>query len=336
MGYSNFKDPLGLLKRMLFSGNTIAYSILIREVFSKLLFPIDYLLQWAEHKRINKQRSASKKPIILVLGGSRSGTTLLYQTLAYYLPVSYISNFIAAFSKSPLSAVKLFGRFLPKPKRRFQSYYGSVSGLSGPNDAFFLWNRWLGNDRNHIPETISEQSKTDMRMFFNSWLHLTKKAFLNKNNRNSLCAPLLDKTLDNVYFIEIHRDPVFVAQSLVLSRRAIQGTNKTGWGLLSQDTANNENPLNYIDDICKQVYQVDQTLAMGRQQIDPNKYFRISYEDFCRQPQDLIQKVAKNILNYEIETASLADLGIVSNTNKQKLNDTEFNRIRSGIDKLYN
>ncbi|MCW5515658.1 sulfotransferase [Muriicola sp. Z0-33] len=336
MGYSNFKDPFGLLKRMLLSGNKIAYSVLIREVLNKILIPVDFLLHRKEKRRLQKQRSISKDPIILVLGGSRSGTTLLYQTLAYYLPVGYISNFIAAFSRSPISALKLFGRFLPKPKKSFQSYYGSVSGMGGPNDAFSLWNRWLGDDRNHIPKEINEQSSADMKLFFNTWLHITKKPFLNKNNRNSLCAPLLDEILENVYFIEIHRDPIFVAQSLVLSRRAVQGTNKIGWGLLSQDSENTGDPLDYIDDICKQVYQVDQTLASGRKKIDPKKYLRVSYEDFCKQPQELIQKVAKNVLNYEIETESLKDLKLSTNTNSQRLNDAEFNRICNCIEKLYN
>ena len=41
MGYSNFKDPIGLLKRMLFSGNKTAYSVLFREALIKILVPIE-------------------------------------------------------------------------------------------------------------------------------------------------------------------------------------------------------------------------------------------------------------------------------------------------------
>ena len=336
MSYSNFKDPIGLLKRMLLSGNSIAYSVIFREVLAKVLIPLDYLLQRSENKKLKNTKRISEEPIILILGGSRSGTTLLYQTLVTYLKVSYISNFIASFNRSPITALKLFGRFIPRPKKKFKSYFGSVAGIGGPNDAFPLWNRWLGEDRNHIPNEINEETKKDMRAFFNCWLEVSKKPFLNKNNRNSLCAPILDKVFDNVFFIEIRRDPIYVAQSLIISRREVQGDAKIAWGLLSKDSSANNDPLAYIDDICYQVYQVDQMLEQGRKKIDPKNYIRIPYESFCKNPGDFIQDVAKKVLHSEIEAEKLKNLALSTNTNRQRLEDREFSRIVECIEKLYN
>ncbi|SDD92788.1 Sulfotransferase family protein [Pricia antarctica] len=335
MSYSNFKDPFGLFKRMLLSRNTTAYFILFRELLSKILVPVDFLLQGFEKRILKKSRIDSDQPVILILGGSRSGTTLLYQTLAQYLPVSYMNNFIALFHRSPLAALKLFNRFIPNSKRNYESYYGSVAGLDGPNDAFSIWNRWLGDDRNHIIKDISEQKKSEMKSFFNTWMQVSKRPFLNKNNRNSLCAPMLDSVFENVVFIEIYREPIFVAQSLILSRRSVQGSDKIGWGLLSEDSKESKDPLSYIDDICNQVYQVNCILAEGRKTIDTKKYIRVSYEDFCENPADLIQKVSLKALDHKIDFTNLAHLQFSIAANKQRLSDDEFNRIRLCFTKLY-
>jgi hypothetical protein len=334
MGYSNFKDPLGLLKRMLLSRNQVAYSVLFRELLGKFLVPIDYFLKGSEKRKL-KNSTNSSEPIILILGGSRSGTTLLYQTLAQYLPVSYISNFIASFDRSPISAFKLFHKIIPKTKNDFKSYFGSVKGLDGPNDAFGLWNRWLGEDRNHIHENISEDSKADMKAFFNAWLQTTKKPFLNKNNRNSLCAPMFASIFPNVYFVEIFRDPIYVAQSLVLSRRTVQGSDKIGWGLLSTDSENKTDPLAYIDDICLQVHKTNALINKNRAKIDPKKYFRVSYEEFCENPGAFVQIVGLEALNYKESKKGLAELHFSTASNGQRLSDVEFNRIKSCYQKLH-
>ena len=41
---------------------------------------------------------------------------------------------------------------------------------------------------------------------------------------------LLSSCLDNIYVIVIHRDPVFVAQSLFIARQKIQGDSEISWG----------------------------------------------------------------------------------------------------------
>ena len=76
---------------MLFSGDRVARFVLFREFFNLASKPIDWLLQPFE-KRLLKQTANDTAPKIFVVGGSRSGTTIVYQTLAHYLPVSYFST----------------------------------------------------------------------------------------------------------------------------------------------------------------------------------------------------------------------------------------------------
>lgn len=328
MGYSNFKDPLGLLKRMIKSRNKIAYYVIFRECLSLVLTPLDLLLSVKEKKILTKEGPYPDLPIILVLGGSRSGTTLLYQTLVHYLPVAYINNFIGSFTKSPITAYKLFQKRLPQPVKEFRSYFGSVYGNSGANDAFFLWNRWLGEDRNHVPASISVDKVADMQAFFGNWLRTTGKPFLNKNNRNSLCASLLSETLPNVYFVEIYRSPKPVVQSLIKSRREVQGSHETGWGLLSVDQAQSGDPLGYVDDVCKQVKLVNQAIERERKKIDPKRYLRISFEDFCENPYQLVQNVSQMAFGCQTNSEELKQLKFTANSNINGLTEAELERVK--------
>ncbi|MDX1907260.1 MAG: sulfotransferase [Bacteroidia bacterium] len=334
MSYANFKDPIGLLRRMLKSGNSAAYFTILREGLGVAAKPVDALLAGRE-KRYIEQAPAAEVPMIFILGGSRSGTTVLYQTLAQYLPVSYFNNLSAPFPRSVITAARLFNRFIRKTKGNFKNYYGSVAGFGGPNDGFHVWNRWLGEDRNAVPEHISEADTRDMQQFFYAWWQAFKKPFLNKNNRNSLCVPLFWNTFPNSYFIEIRRNPVYVIQSLIQSREAVQGSKYVAWGLGSQDSDPDRDPLGYVDDIARQVYQVEQELEAARACVPDERYINISYQDFCQDPESVVQAVSMRVWGHPVPTDQLTGLKPLNATDKQRLGDEEFQRIQQTVAALY-
>lgn len=334
MSYSNFKDPVGLFKRMLTSGNRAAYFTLFREGMGVIFKPLDWLLQGREKRHLRKA-AQSDHPALLILGGSRSGTTLLYQTLTQYLPVSYFSNLAASFPRAPISASKLFRPMLRKGKGNFSNYYGSVSGFNGPNDGFPIWNRWLGEDRNAVPDHISTETLQDMQRFFRAWRSAFPQAFLNKNNRNSLCIPWFESHLDEVRYLEIRRNPIYVVQSLILSREAVQGSKYIAWGLKSTDSQAGEDPLRYVDDICNQVYEVEKDLDAACAQIPAARYLSIRYEDFCEDPVAVVQAVARFIGAKALSPADLKGLEPFRHTNTPRVSPEEWARILSCTQALY-
>ena len=334
MSYSNFKDPVGLLKRMLASGNKAAYFTLIREGMGVVMKPVDWLLSHAERRRLSRGEQ-SDLPVILILGGSRSGTTLFYQTLTQYLPVSYFNNLSVSFPRSPITAGRWFNRLLRRKRRDFQNYYGSVSGFAGANDGFHIWNRWLGEDRNAVPTDIPAAKLAEMRQFFQTWNAAFGQPFLNKNNRNSLCVELFDQHLAQPFFVEIRRDPVYVIQSLIQSREAVQGSKYVAWGLASEDSDPDRDAYGYVDDIARQVHTVEQELDAARQTVDPARYVRISYEDFCANPAEVVATVYRRIWGQDLPQEAVQDLAPFRNTNRQRLPDEEFQRILQAVTRLY-
>ncbi len=76
----NFRNPVGLLWRMLTSGKRAAYAALIHEGMRLFTKPLDYMLQRREASLLADQMPANAAaelpPVLLVVGAPRSGYTL--------------------------------------------------------------------------------------------------------------------------------------------------------------------------------------------------------------------------------------------------------------------
>lgn len=278
-GYGNFRNPFGLVWRMLTSGKRAALSALMREGLGKLATPVDAIL--ASRERRNSDVIASREqPLILIVGPPRSGTTLMYQVLAYCLDVTFPNNLSSMFPRAPTTVSGLAN----KRRSDFTSYYGQTARMSGANDGFHIWNRWLGDDRYIARTELSAEEKADMRQFFSAWTTKYGKPFLNKNNRNVQCIKLLADCLPNAFFVAVNRDPVCVARSLIHARQLVHGDKSTGWGLQCQEVHSDAKPLGYVHDVCDQVRRNLRELNAQIGQIDSSRVINIPYEAFCTDP----------------------------------------------------
>jgi len=275
---------------MLKSGKRAAWSGLFREGLGIAVKPFDALLQSRDTKRMSAAHENSL-PLILIVGPPRSGTTLMYQVLAYCLDVTYPNNFSALFPRSPVTTNGVANKRRPD----FQSFYGQTARMSGPNDAFHIWNRWLGDDRYVTKTDLTEEQSAQMRQFFTAWTTKYKKPFLNKNNRNVGCVDYLAKQLPNTYVVAVLRDPACVARSLIHAREVVQGDRKVGWGLQCQEERSHDESLGYVQDVCDQVRKNEADLTSRLQTIDPDRVIQFQYETFCEDPSQCIDTIVDRV-----------------------------------------
>ncbi|MDA1232056.1 MAG: sulfotransferase [Planctomycetota bacterium] len=290
----NFKNPFGLTLRMLLSGQRAAYSALIHEAMRLASIPLNSLISSRE-RRLRQSFPANSAPVILVVGAPRSGTTLVYQTLARYMDVTYFSNLTSLFPRAPVAATKMFSWLPRRQSADFKNFYGQTAGLSGPNDGFTVWNQWLGDDR-YVPRTdLSAAEQHSIAQFFSVWCAAFGKPFLNKNNRNTGCMDLLSRALPQARIVVIRRNPLLVAQSLINARMQVQGDKSVGWGLHSQSSNMTEDPLAYVDDVCLQVLQIEAELDEQLKHISADRIIELTYEGFCEAPDATLRCIAARI-----------------------------------------
>ena len=323
----NFKNPFGLLLRMLTSGQSAAYSALIHEGMRLVSRPLNSLLSGRE-RRLRRETPPTPAPVILIVGAPRSGTTLVYQTLARYMDVTYFSNLTSLFPKAPLAATKMFHWLPRRQSADFKNFYGQTAGLNGPNDGFSVWNQWLGDDR-YVPRTdLTVAEQNSMGQFFSAWCQTFGKPFLNKNNRNTGCMDLLCQAIPQATIVVVRRNPLLVAQSLINARMQVQGDKSVGWGLHSQSSDTTADPLAYVDDVCVQVLQIEAELDDQLKDIPNDRIVEFTYEGFCEAPDETLRWIASRIpgvqLNEDLITAELRSFAAstmmtLSNAEKERL-----------------
>ena len=298
MPYGNFQNPFGLVSRMLLSGKRAAYAALLRAGIELAVTPMDVLL--ARIRRFPATtESQSAFPLLLIVGPPRAGTTLVYQYLAQTLDVTYSSNLNSLFPRSLLFR----NAHSRTPKPELTSYFGQTAGLNEPNDAFHVWNRWLGDDRYRTKMNLTATETREMQQFFAAWTEHAQRPFLNKNNRNCHCLALLAEVLPQAHFVIVNRDPIAIVRSLIRARRMVQGDEACGWGLLSQEDHAAE-PLGYVRDVCEQVGNANRLLSEQVERIDSTRLHHTSYEQFCESPMVLAESLNSRIPEVGLRTTS--------------------------------
>jgi hypothetical protein len=326
-----FHDPFGLLKRLVFSGDRAAWFAMETAVLGILTAPLDILLQVKE-KQLYQQAGAPTLPLILVCGAPRSGTTLVSQVLINNLDIGYFNNLTSVFPRSPLVSYEMFRRQLNPTDVPYSSFYGKSIRFSGPNDALYLWDRWLGADRSKIRESLTEQEKTEMLHFFGACQEIYKKPILSKNNNLNVQANVVSDVLETAYFICMTRDPLYLAQSLLRARLDIHGDVNVAYGI---DAPHPLNSRNHIEDVCRQVLFHERTIQKQQRLIGEDRFWIVQYEDFCRNPEFLVEMVSRKILDQPMQIDRLRkSIKPFLNTNKIKIEPEIFEEIASTIKRL--
>ena len=308
------------------TGRREAYFAMTAAVLGMALTPLDWVLSGVEKRRYAKA-SINRLPIVIVVGPPRSGTTLVAQVLIDHLPVSYINNLTSVFPRSPITANAILANLLPARKMDYKRYYGKSRQWTGVNDGLYLWDRWLGPCRAIVPDALTPNAAHDMPVFFGALEAFYGKPLVNKINRLNTCAHLVANVLDNVTFICLDRDPVYLAQSLLKARLEITGDLSAPYGV------NHRSGLPFsgdcVDDVCEQVLFHRESANHQLALLGKERFWVISYESFCRQPHLLVKRVAKQVFKMPIQESQLrAKLKPFCVSNRRRIKPEWFEQLK--------
>jgi len=310
---------------MLRSGNHPAYFTILSTALALGVTPIDVLLTIFE-KRLYKIAPPRKRPIILVCGTARSGTTIVHQVLAKHLPVAYIPNITSVLPRSTVTVSRILQFSKVRRKLDFKNYYGKTASLTGPNDANHLWVRWVETDKLLNRTILNYKKKDEIRNFFNAYELIHNLPILCKYNTLNTFAHDLIKILENVYFIYVNREPLYLGQSLLLARRDIQGDFEHSYGV--DDPNREQNKVCFLDQIVQQV-QYNQSLAVKQQHnIGTDHFWVVSYEDFCVNPGRLVFDINDKILKSNSNDLISQEIEPIHCRNERKINPILFRQLQ--------
>lgn len=325
---AHFQDPVGLARRLLRSRDPAARFAMLSAGLGLAAIPMDLVLALLERGRL-RAAGPPQRPLLLICGPPRSGTTLLAQTLIQTLPVAFINNLTAVFPRAPLTANRIF---LPGPPRRdvgFRSFYGRSRRWSGPNDGLHLWDRWVGSDRRRIPRRLDPAAQDAMRRFFGAMEAQYGMSVLAKNNSLIGYAHLVAPVLPTARFLCLTRNPVFLAQSLLRARREIHGRDDVPYGLaLGVERADP------VEDVCRQVREHEALTRLQQERIGSERFRSVSYEALCADPAAVVREISREVLAQPAAPDRLAALSPFTPSNRARLDAGELDRIRQVLERM--
>jgi len=290
--------------------------------------PVDILFARKE-RRIYGQASDPQHTTVLVCGPPRSGTTLVAQHLINSFDVGYLNNLSSLFPRSPIYANKVFGTRIKQNIGDYDAFYGKSRSLSGANDGLYVWDRWLGGNREAIPGQLVSDSGPRMRKFFGAMENLYNRPIVNKVNRLNTCAILVAEHLPNAQFICVRRDPLFLAQSLYIARSEIMGDLNSAYGVRHHPRSSDP-----VEDVCLQVIFHERQAQRQLATLGSARFLIVSYEGFCRNPQELLERISREHADLKFRANAKPDASF-SVSEKRRLPESILERMRERLSALY-
>src|SRR5690554_1355071 len=165
-------------------------------------------------------------PPVFIVGVQRSGTTLLDQLIINHFSVAYPTNFLARFWKAPLAGALLSESLnFNNEVLNYNSDLGYTQGLNGPHEFGYFWNYWFPYDAYEKEFSQTCQNDQDFVNLINQLTAFYQKPMVFKNlHKPSFNIELLSRLFPSAIFLNVEREPIFVAQSTYESRIKLFGS----------------------------------------------------------------------------------------------------------------
>jgi hypothetical protein len=307
----------------------------------------------ALERSLNEQPAENRtieKPIFIV-GCHRSGTTILYETLAQHPDLVYFTNASDLLPRIPILSNQLMGRMAGKVTAETERFVkdGLKITYRTPSEGVRIWERYVTNSADYcLDETYDNpQMEQYVRATIRKHLNYFKgKRFVNKNPDNSVRMRYLNKLFPDAYFIHIVRDGRAVCNSLLKFREAAadffgpehryatSGVKVKAWSDIEKTWKTD--PVTSIGLLWQEVME---TVERDRQFIDAHRFLEFRYEDFLAQPLDYLQKIIHfcelpwtPTVEQIFQTASMQlSLGDRNDAWKKRLNPDDTERLMAII-----
>lgn len=281
------------------------------EMLEKLLAQLNDDLQPSEKQLISQyeQTSRFEYPLILVMGPLRSGTTLFTQWLANTGLVAYPTNLLSRFYQAPIIGAKIqllltdprfnfrdeLGEFVQQSE--FKSENGKTKGVLAPNEFWYFWRRFLaepGRDVWSDDELRQTMNVATMKAELAGMMDVFQKPFLAKGMLFNYNIPFLDSVFDKVLFVQIKRDPVTNAASVLEARKRQLGS-EAAWYSFEIPEYEELKDLDPVLQAAGQVHYINRAVSSGLEGVAAHRKFVVDYEEFCSLPEKVFQELVGKI-----------------------------------------
>ena len=271
---------------------------------------------------------------IFIIGAPRTGSTLLLQLLLNCYHFSYISNIASFFHSCPSTVTFLAQRILGKyGNKDLKSEYGYVSGLKAPSEAGPLMDCWFGKDLTRID--VSYRNIDLVKQSMSAISHSMGGPFLFKSMKLSLKIEDLAEIFPKALFANIKRDPIYTAQSIILTRRKLLNSDSEWW---SYELPNMEElrKLEAFEQVASQIKTIWDLIEAGKRQLGPWKFIEVIYDDLCHSTKETLSLFEKRCSENGLILKKRGEIASgLKKSERRLLSKSEWRRLDSVISRVF-
>ena len=194
------------------------------------------------------------------------------------------------FASSPVLAVRWFAKNCDPP-RKFESWYGITRGLSAPNQAPEIWERWFEPGQKYAgPGSLDVNKSNELRATIAHLEEVFEAPFVNKWQGHAVHIRPLVEALPNLLFIRVKRDPLQVAQSILKGRMELRGTQNS-WTSVRPSGYQRIADKSPIEQVCGQIYYVERDMDRDSEETGIDRFFEVDYRRICTEPKAVLRDI---------------------------------------------
>jgi hypothetical protein len=232
-------------------------------------------------------------PTVFIVGVPRSGTTLLYQLIARFLRVGYITNRMARYWMTPIAGAVLSGE-VDRSQIQFASSYGAAKGPMAPHEFSWFWQHY-GCTADHDHQDEQSLRKMEWSNISSSLSGLAEywqmPLVLKSLNYVDYHIPWIARQMPQSRFIWMQRDDVATAHSILKVRRDRYGDRSIWWSVRPHDFHEwtDRAP---EDQVAHQIHDIKDSIRESFSSLDPNTTLTTSYETLTSSPAKVLSALS--------------------------------------------
>ena len=269
-----------------------------------------------------------KYPPVFIVGAPRTGSTIFYLLVTAYWDIDYINNFQCLLKNIPTLGCQLSNiLFSNKYNKNFYSKQGKTKGLNSPSECGGFWYTWFPKDRHYVPKgELDKDTTTLIRNTINSITSINQKNLFFKNMNCGQRIGALSEIVPEAFFIYCKRNPLYVAQSLLLTRKKVYKTIEKWWSIMPKEYSEiiQHSPERQV---VEQVYYIEKQIQEDLNKYYPDNYCKVKYEELIKNPkkelESIIGKLKEKRLNIKLRS-TYEKMPSMPSGNYKKIDDKTF------------
>lgn len=237
------------------------------------------------------------RPLVVVVGPPRSGTTLAVQLLASCLDVGFIDNLSASFWRAPTFGIRLSQKLLPRPfQSSFRSRFGRTYDVAEPHEFGYFWNHLLGF-RGLVEPDERQRAAVDWEGLRLAVARVTTAFGAPWVLKGFHLTWLLDdftKAVPASIVVRMRRDEVATARSILRLREEAFGGVET-WASLRPTLPARPPTLTPEEQVANQVVIVNDSLSRQLDGLDASRLFAADLVAVQRDPAWFVEQVRRRL-----------------------------------------